>query len=90
MQKYTEQDIKDIARKYKVRYHIEVDRIDDITRVYLSNGYKKTSVCVSPATENPFSIEMVCRMMVSAIVELERCTAESRVKVKPTYIGKGR
>ena len=90
MQKYTEQDIKDIARKYKVRYHIEVDRIDDITRVYLSNGYKKTSVYVSPATENPFSIEMVCRMMVSAIVELERCTAESRVKVKPTYIGKGR
>ena len=76
MEKFTEHDVQEAARKNNVEYLFEVNTEEDVTKIILSNGIKRTMVCVSPAIENPLSLDNVCMMVVSAIEDIVFCTKE--------------
>lgn len=90
MQKYTALDVLIAAKKHNVVIWYDFDIANDITKINLSNGVKRTAVCVSPATRAPFRLSMVCGMVINAIEDIARCTAESKVKVKPVYVERGK
>ena len=90
MQKYTALDVLIAAKKHNVVIWYDFEITNDITKINLSNGVKRTTVCVSPATRAPFRLSMVCGMVINAIEDIVRCTAESKEKVKPVYVGRGK